>query len=567
SFIIPQQAIVDIKTIASNSIISVYGFLFHRILQKFKDVRNKFLFLSNMLKTLKYGAGKKRKILLAKNNRKFCISIARKTMSEALTDIKAAAKLSTFIEIRIDYIKNLNLKKLIATAKQQKCIILVTNRSKKEGGKFNGSERLRLSLLEQASILGTDFVDIELSSYSKFQLHGKSKLIVSYHNTAGMPSDLNQIYKSLSKTKADIIKIAVTANDFGDNLKMLELIEKSRKPAIAFCMGGAGIFSRVMSLSCGAPFTYVSLAKGLESAEGQLSFDEMSKLYKADKITRKTQIYGLVGYPVSQSIGAKFHNKAFSYLKWNAVYIPIEVHNLKSFISSLGKLNISGFSVTTPHKKEVCKYLKKLSPEVKSAGAANTIIYTDGLLSGYNTDGEGAIHALLEVVDTLKNKKCLILGAGATARAIACSLKKAGAYVVISNRTLSRGRKAAYELEVEFAPWGKREQIICDVVINATSAGFGKPDESAVTGKLFRREMVALDTVYFPAETKFMQQAYKKGSTIISGLSMYYYQAIRQLELWHKHRIPEPVKKKLYLSSEFCTKERVFCTVRAPLTR
>jgi 3-dehydroquinate dehydratase/shikimate dehydrogenase len=488
-------------------------------------------------------------------------------MAQALEDIATASQFTDIIELRIDWIRDLNLKALLQAAKRRGCRTIITNRAPACGGKFHGSESQRIGLLESAAKLGADFIDIEDCSISQLKYRGKSRLIVSHHNFGCTPANLRPLLERLSCTSADIVKVVTKARDFPDNLRTLQLLRDSPKLVVSFCMGKAGICSRVLALSFGAPFIYVSLHKGLEAAEGQITFDEMSKTYRADKIDEKTQVYGLIGSSVSRSIGARFHNEAFHLLGLDAVYIPFEVRNLKDSLSALKRLNLCGLSVTTPFKEKIFPLLSGVDRVAASIGAVNTITLHNKELVGHNTDGEGAVCALLEVVGSLSGKKCLILGAGGAARAIAHSLKNSGATVAVANRTSRRAECLASQFGAEFVPWKRREQVSADIVVNATTVGFGSEDESPVSSKVFRAGMIALDCVYFPAQTEFLRFARSAGATAVSGLRMYYYQALRQLELWTGRTVPKSVRQKLsrllvpYLEGENYDSEKKCDTV------
>jgi 3-dehydroquinate dehydratase/shikimate dehydrogenase len=468
-------------------------------------------------------------------------------MAEALGDIAAASRFTNLIELRIDWIRNLNLAALLRAAKRRNCRTIVTNRAPVCGGRFQGSESERIELLETAAKMGADFIDVEDYSISRLKYRGKSEVIVSHHNFACKPANLRPLLRRLCKMPADIVKVVTKAQDFPDNLRTLEIIRDSPEPAVSFCMGGAGVCSRVLALSYGAPFVYVSLRKHLEAAEGQITFDEMSRIYRADKINKKTRIYGLVGSPVSHTIGVRFHNEAFRLLGLNAVYIPFEAKDLESSLSALRRLNLFGLSVTTPYKEKIIPFLSGLDQSSAAIGAVNTVTVRNGELVGHNTDGEGALCALLEVASTLSGKKCLILGAGGAARAIAHSLKNSGAEVAISNRTLQRGKCAGSRLGVEVIPWKGRKEVSPDILVNATTVGFSCEGESPVSGKIFRPGMIALDCVYFPAQTKFLRLAQRRGAAAVSGLEVFYHQALRQLELWTGETVSESVRQELAL--------------------
>ena len=61
-------------------------------------------------------------------------------------------------------------------------------------------------------------------------------------------------------------------------------------------MGEVGLFSRVLSLAWGAPFTYASL--GASVAPGQVTLEDLLELYRAPSLTSETRVFGLVGNPL-----------------------------------------------------------------------------------------------------------------------------------------------------------------------------------------------------------------------------------------------------------------------------
>lgn len=60
------------------------------------------------------------------------------------------------------------------------------------------------------------------------------------------------------------------------------------------------------------------------------------------------QVYGIVGNPVSHSRSPALHNAALAAAGLDAVYVPLLVDELSSFLDAFP--SFSGFSVTVPHK-------------------------------------------------------------------------------------------------------------------------------------------------------------------------------------------------------------------------
>ncbi len=150
-----------------------------------------------------------------------------------------------------------------------------------------GEQRAR-EILTQAVLSGAKYIDVEcevsddyLSYFQELTARYGVKLIVSYHNFVATHSlsFLQQIYKNFLAKGADIVKIATTAATFEEATQLIELYGTAeRGRLVAFSMGAVGRFTRELSLSCGAPFTYVSYDASSETASGQYTYREMRKL-------------------------------------------------------------------------------------------------------------------------------------------------------------------------------------------------------------------------------------------------------------------------------------------------
>ncbi|VAW32159.1 Shikimate 5-dehydrogenase I alpha, partial [hydrothermal vent metagenome] len=73
---------------------------------------------------------------------------------------------------------------------------------------------------------------------------------------------------------------------------------------------------------------------------------------KMTSINGKTQLTGLIGWPVSHSFSPAMHNAAAQALGLNWVYVPLAVapDQVETAVSSLSALNFRGVNVTVPHK-------------------------------------------------------------------------------------------------------------------------------------------------------------------------------------------------------------------------
>ena len=86
-----------------------------------------------------------------------------------------------------------------------------------------------------------------------------------------------------------------------------------------------------------------------------LQFPVVKKDYFYNQIDSKTEIYGVIGDPIEQSLSPAVHNAAFRHLGLNKVMVPFLVPggDLETFFRELLWLDIKGCSVTIPHKEAI----------------------------------------------------------------------------------------------------------------------------------------------------------------------------------------------------------------------
>jgi 3-dehydroquinate dehydratase-1 len=214
-----------------------------------------------------------------------CIPIMAKSTPEALLKMASASEFCDLMEIRLDIMEQFNLKEIIGSAAKP---LIMTYRSRKEGGEGSASYGERMDYLHEAVRLGADFVDVEYTiplehRRSLFEDRGRTRLILSKHFRNGTPSrkTLWNLFGKMAATGADLVKIVTRAGVPEDNLTILELIPRARRTGVdivAFCMGPLGRISRVASPLLGGAFTFSALERGQESASGQLTVGEMKTL-------------------------------------------------------------------------------------------------------------------------------------------------------------------------------------------------------------------------------------------------------------------------------------------------
>jgi shikimate dehydrogenase len=268
------------------------------------------------------------------------------------------------------------------------------------------------------------------------------------------------------------------------------------------------------------------------------------------RIDTHTQLYGIIGRPLGHSLSPVMHNAAFEACKLNAVYLVFETLDPESVLRAVRALDIKGLSVTLPYKSAVIPLLDEVDPLAAKIGAVNTVVNQNGRLCGLNTDVLGGLKALQENQVEIQGKKCLLVGAGGVARALAWGLQHQGARLMITNRTAAKAEALARELGCGLIPWEKRADQQAEILIQATAAGMHPhTNECSIPVDCYKPGIVLLETIYNPLETKCLQWAQARGCRTINGLEMFIRQGAEQYRIWTGLEPPVEVMRKAVLAS------------------
>ena len=274
------------------------------------------------------------------------------------------------------------------------------------------------------------------------------------------------------------------------------------------------------------------------------------------------KVFGVFGDPIGHSLSPAMHNAAFSALGMDCVYHAFRVkpEKLENAILGAEAMGFGGLNLTVPLKEAALK-LECVKPDPLAAeiGAVNTIVFRDGEILGYNTDGLGARQALLETAVEIKGSKVLITGAGGAARAIAFQLAADGAEVTIANRTEERAVELAKDISAAKLPGKVKGTGLlelgtlireADILTNTTTLGM-HPHEDASIAQVedLHPDLTVFDIVYNPLETKLLRDAKAAGAKTVSGVLMLVYQGAEAFRLWTGVEPPVELMKKTVLEA------------------
>jgi 3-dehydroquinate dehydratase / shikimate dehydrogenase len=552
-----------------------------------------------------------------------CVPIMVETHSEALRDATLAAehgadlvefRVDVFFEDRSDDEKGMveqlhdRIDRVLDLVEVSPVPCIVTCRPHWEGGEYHGDDADRIALYEA---LGTSdsppaYVDVELATFTrtpeikaritraltKADDSPATRLILSTHDFERRPSDLTRKIMAMQDEPAcSVVKVAYRARSIRDNLELFEILRDRQKPTIALGMGQFGVMSRILAPKFGGFLTFASLRDESTTAPGQITIDELLGLYRFRSITPTTKVYGIIGWPITQSMSPMVHNAGFEAIGWDGVYVPMPVEgsyeSFKATISILAthqQLHFSGASVTIPHKQNAIRLMQELAESQRLDESATdpenlrNTIKASNTISNIRCDERGdefeftlhntdttAIESLITQAVAPRQMSEIsahIYGAGGVARAAAYPLAALGASLYLFNRSFVPAHNLYTEIEDSLAdapvcgdiyiPDAEKASLQpCDLLINCTPVGMTDgPDPDGLSIPIpdmpnLAPETVFFDTVYNPIETPMLKAAKERGYHTIDGVQMFVKQAEAQFEIWTGQSAPDGLSDRL----------------------
>ena len=476
---------------------------------------------------------------------RLCAVVATPSAREAIRQLRVASRYTRTIELRLDWLRSdlerTSFLRALGKFKKTGFSLVATCRRIVGGGKLAGGAHAELYWLSQAREAGCEWCDLEIETLR--ELPGQTarplpvppKILLSFHDFERTPPLPPKLAHS-RRGEADAVKIAARARTLTDSLKLLRLAQHS-EDLVAVPMGEIGLPARLLALSRGSALAYAPTAAA--TAPGQVSLKDFKRLYRADSITRKTEVYGVIGNPIEHSLSPLLHNTGFIAAKRDAVYLPFLVEDLREFVEAVPEFGLRGFSITIPHKQAIIKYLAECEPMAEKIGAVNTVVVEkNGKLRGSNTDYLGVLRAFDGRLK-LPDSSILIFGAGGSARAVAFALAGAGAEVLICARRESAARDLARACGAQAIARKYLASACFEAIVNTTPVGMYP---YSVESPLLPRELnceVVMDLIYRPLCTKLLRIAAEKRIRTVSGVEMLLAQGIAQWELWMGKAAPQ----------------------------
>lgn len=478
---------------------------------------------------------------------KICMVLTAPTINENIKILERNIQLIDMVELRTDKLDIDQFHLVTSFPDNTRIPVILTCRKKCDGGDWIDSEERRMSLMEQWLDGSFSYIDLEMDTKSsRLTLKAADsgvKIIRSFHDFFGVPPKL---FEKMQHSDGDIVKGAVYPKSSEELYKLVEtglkLKDFSDKPYILLGMGDFGFPTRILAEKIGSYLTFCSDSSATSGAPGHCTASDLNDIYNFRNISGLTQLNCIIGNPVSQSRSPNLHNKWYRENGLDAVYVPFLTDSPGWFIKIAGLLGVNGSSVTVPFKREIIPLVQNTDQAVDAIGAANTIYHDEeGLWSATNTDTYGLIKPLLDLLETdkLTGWKTSVIGAGGAARAAVFALQDKGADVAVFNRTLSRAKELAEQLNCRAFSLGEESSQALreygSIIIQTTSAGMPPLEEvDPLEFYHFNGSEILYDIIYKPEVTRLMARAKKAGCSVLGGLKMLEEQAVLQFDIFQR---------------------------------
>ena len=263
------------------------------------------------------------------------------------------------------------------------------------------------------------------------------------------------------------------------------------------------------------------------------------------RITGKTRLAGIMGWPVAHSRSPALHNFWIDEHGADGAYVPLAVRpdRLAQALRALPALGFQGCNLTIPHKQMALSIVDRVDPLARRIGALNTVVVAaDDCLEGSNTDVYGFRENLRDGAPDWDPGAgpAVVLGAGGAARAVVAALIEAKvAEIRLVNRTLPRAEQVAEQLatpgcRISVHPWRARADVLSEAGLLVNTTSLGMSGEAALEIDLSRLPPSAVvnDIVYVPLETPLLTAARQRGHRTVDGLGMLLHQGRPGFEAW-----------------------------------
>lgn len=450
-----------------------------------------------------------------------CISIAQESRRFALVDMLNAARQCDLLEIQMDrFEKAPDVGELLENKPKP---VILSCRRPQDGGNWQGTEEERLALLRQGIVSKADYVEIEMDVADQIRRLPPCKRVISYTNLKETPSDIADIYAEAQTKHPDVIKLVTLVRTPEEAWPMLQLLVKPPVPTVVVGLGKPGVMLTVLGKKIGAPWTYAALERGMEAYPDQPTVHDLNEVYQYRAIGPKTPLIAVTGFSEREYAMIGALNSGYEQLGFAARCLPIQVGSIKLFRKVMEAVRLVGVLVDPAHQRGFVEVAAELEPAAKSVQAIDLLLHEDRKVwVGHNLLWRAAGSALEATLrekhgdKPLHDRTVMLVGADATAQAVALAVKMRGGIPIIASRDRKAAQQLAQTLGCRFVPFEAMYTTRHDVVVICNlEADLAPGKEEGVHSGYLKPSIAVMDLTSMPRKSAFLRDAQRRGCDII----------------------------------------------------
>jgi shikimate dehydrogenase len=232
------------------------------------------------------------------------------------------------------------------------------------------------------------------------------------------------------------------------------------------------------------------------------------------------------------------HMAGYRHVGLDATYELLETQpdRFRVIEAELRNGTLNGVNVTMPHKHNAFAAVDNADESADRLGTVNTILVTNGLLTGFNTDIDGVLHAMAHLQLSPDVPVHVLGSGGAAAAAIVAAERAAPISVSARNEQRVTGLLRRIGSDATVVPWGMWPENT--IVINATPLGMhGEPLPEGI----LERAAGLVDMPYGEEVTPAVMTSQRLDIPYADGLVMLAGQAVEAFRLFTGHQVPADV--------------------------
>ena len=222
--------------------------------------------------------------------------------------------------------------------------------------------------------------------------------------------------QAFSRTGARLYRFEVDCSNVEEGITALQFLQSAkRSDVIAYVLGPLGLWTRILAPRLGASIVFGGLPDECEDRAGNRSVSELIQDYGLPEIGPVSEIFAIVGEPVSDSLSPRLHNAAHRASGAGRVFLSFPTRafdRLWSRLVASGNLErmgltIKGLTVASPNKQSALEVSRQAAPLCRRCKASNLLVRANGSWAACTTDPEGIFdQAILETRKSVGSQGC-----------------------------------------------------------------------------------------------------------------------------------------------------------------